>query len=219
MERLTRIANKVGTDKGTDWENSHGFTEFYQKFFEKYENPNILELGTYLGRSAKMFEEFYDGDCKIYTCDWGDCGQYLDDVKTAKLYYVNVADGNSLAELHEQLKDIKFDIIIDDASHVWQDQFNGLTALHDLLSENGIYVLEDLHYSRLQGEDLAKYSPLYFLSFLFPSAVLSEEDNNELLSKIDQVYIYSRKNEKTSDMVNYYGGRSMTAIITFTNNG
>ena len=49
--------------------------------------------------------------------------------------------------------------------------------------------------------------------------MLSEEDNNELLSKIDQVYIYSRKNEKTSDMVNYYGGRSMTAIITFTNNG
>ncbi len=216
MERLTKIANKVGTDKGTNWEDSHGYTEFYQHFFEKYEHPNILEIGTYLGRSAKMFEDFYDGDCKIYTCDIvEDTWMHLSDVPTATYIYVNESDGNSLAELHEKLKDIKFDIIIDDASHIWQDQFNGLTALHDLLSDNGIYVLEDLHYSRLHGEDIIKYSPLYFLSFMFPSPTLGEKDNAELLNKIKDIQIFSRKNQSTKEMREWYGGRSMTAIITF----
>lgn len=215
MERLSRIANKVGTDKGTNHEDSHGYTEFYQKFFEKYEHPNILEIGTYLGRSAKMFEEFYDGDCTIYTCDIIPSEEYIKDVETATYIYVNESDGESLKKLHDSLKGVKFDIIIDDASHVWQDQFNGLTALHDLLSEDGIYVLEDIHYSRLYGQENAVNSPLFFLNFLFPSACLGEEDYNELVNKIDNVYIFSRKNESTQEMREWYGGRSMTAIITF----
>lgn len=215
MERLSRIANKVGTDKGTNYEDSHGYTEFYQRFFEKYEHPNILEIGTYLGRSAKMFEEFYDGECSIYTCDIIDSTEQIKDVPTAKYFYVNESDGESLARLHEQLKDIKFDIIIDDASHVWQDQFNGLTALHDLLSEGGIYILEDLHYSRLKGDEIIKFSPLYFLAFMFPSPLIGEEESNKLINKIKDIQIFSHKNNSTMEMREWYGGRSMTAIITF----
>jgi hypothetical protein len=49
MERLTKLANKWGTDKGTEFEDSHGYTEFYQKFFEKYDNPKIIEIGTWQG--------------------------------------------------------------------------------------------------------------------------------------------------------------------------
>lgn len=218
MERLTKIANKVGTDKGTNWEDSHGYTEFYEQFFEKYEHPCILEIGTYLGRSAKMFEEFYDGDCEIFTCDIIPSEERIKDVKTAEFIEVDEGRGDSLFALKDKLKGKKFDIIIDDASHIWQHQFNGLTALHDMLSEGGIYILEDLHYSRLYGQDPNAVcgSPLYFLSFLFPSASISAEDNSELISKIDNVYIFSRKNEATKEMKEKYGGRSITAIITFT---
>lgn len=217
MQRLSRIANKVGTDKGTNWEDSHSYTEFYQQFFEKYEHPNILEIGTYLGRSAKMFEEFYDGECKIYTCDIIPSEEYIQDVPTAEYIYVDEGRGDSLFELKDKLKDIKFDIIIDDASHVWEHQFNGLTALHDMLTDDGIYILEDLHYSRIYGEDpnVTCNSPLYFLSFLFPSNSMGAEDNKELLDKIEDVYIFSRRNESTEQMREWYGGRSMTAIITF----
>ena len=217
MQRLSKIANKVGTDKGTNYEDSHCYTEFYQQFFEKYEHPNILEIGTYLGRSAKMFEEFYDGDCKIYSCDIIESTGYLEDVPTAEYIYVDEGRGDSLFELKDRLKDIKFDIIIDDASHVWEHQFNGLTALHDMLADGGIYVLEDLHYSRLHGEDpnVTCNSPLYFLSFMFPSNSIGNEDNEELLSKIEDVYIFSHRNESTKEMREWYGGRSMTAVITF----
>lgn len=217
MNRLSKIANKVGTDKGTNWEDSHGYTEFYQPFFEKYSNPNILEIGTYLGRSAKMFEEFYDGDCKIYTCDIIDSKERINDVKTAEYLYVDEGRGDSLFALKDKLKGIKFDIIIDDASHVWEHQFNGLTALHDMLSDDGIYILEDLHYSRLHGDDpnITCNSPLYFLSFMFRSNSMGEEDNKELLDKIQDIYIFSHRNESTEEMREWYGGRSMTAIITF----
>ena len=165
MERLTEIANRVGTDKGTACDDSHGYTEFYQKFFEKYKEPNILEIGTYLGRSAKMFEDFYGEKCKIYTCDIVPSEEYIKDVNTAEFIQVDESRGDSLFALREKLSGIKFDIIIDDASHIWQDQFNGLTALHSMLSENGIYVLEDLHYSRLYGNDpyVVCQCPLFFL--------------------------------------------------------
>ncbi len=217
MQRLSKIANKVGTDKGTNWEDSHCYTEFYQQFFEKYENPNILEIGTYLGRSAKMFEEFYDGDCKIYTCDIVPSEERIQDVPTAEYIYVDEGRGDSLFELKNRLKDIKFDIIIDDASHVWEHQFNGLTALHDMLSDDGIYILEDLHYSRLYGEDpnVTCNSPLYFLSFMFRSNSMDDKDNKDLLDKIEDIYIFSHRNESTEQMREWYGGRSMTAVITF----
>ena len=42
MNRLTRIADKCGTDKGSI-NDAHLYTEFYQQFFEKYEFPKILE--------------------------------------------------------------------------------------------------------------------------------------------------------------------------------
>ena len=36
MERLTELANKIGRiDKGTEFLEAHGFTEFYQPYFEK----------------------------------------------------------------------------------------------------------------------------------------------------------------------------------------
>lgn len=214
MERLTKIANKCHTDKGTEWEDSHGYTEFYQRFFEKYEHPNILEIGTYLGRSAKMFEDFYDGDCKIWTLDWAsECKDSIKDVPTAEFVLIDLNDENRIKEVHEMLKNVKFDIIIDDASHIWQHQMKALYYFNDLLSDNGIYVLEDIHYSRLFWD--MDQSPLFFLTFMKPVCTLNEEQNKELLEKIDQVEIFSRKNETTEDMRKLYGGRSITAIITF----
>ena len=212
MNRLTKLADKFGTDKGTA-ESAHMFTEFYQPFFEKYESPKILEFGTWQGGSTRMFNAFYDGDCEIWTCDILDeSAEKVKDLNNVHFIHTDVSDKEALAKLFEQLKGIEFDIIIDDASHKWPDQMFVLSAFHPLLKKDGIYILEDIHYSRLY-EDM-EYSPLFFVNFLTPNIMLTEEENNELISKIKDVQIFSRKNN-SEEMTKYFGGRSMTALLTF----
>ena len=213
MKRLTRLADKYETDKGTI-ESAHLYTEFYEPFFEKYENPKILEIGTWKGGSAHMFNDFYDGYCEIYTCDILErCEECVKDMPNVHFYNVDAGSKESLYKLKEELGDIKFDIIIDDASHIWQHQMNLLSGLHNLLAKDGIYIIEDIHYSRLFTDP--QNSPLFFITFLTsPNVMLSEEENMELLSKIKDVQIMSRKNNSEL-MTEKFGGRSMTAILTF----
>ena len=213
MKRLTKLANKYETDKGTTTHDAHGYTEFYQAFFEKYESPKILEIGTYKGNSAKMFNAFYDGDCEIWTCDIvEEMGEYVKDMPNVHFVHLNVTNKDEINTFVETIKDVEFDIIIDDASHIWQDQMNALVGFHKLLSPDGIYILEDIHYSRLFIDP--ENSPLFFLNFLVPNNMLTEEENEMLINSIKDVQIWSRKN-LNYDMPLRFGGRSMTAIITF----
>lgn len=212
MNRLTRIADKYETDKGSV-NDAHLYTEFYQRFFEKYEFPKILEFGTWHGGSTKMFNDFFDGDCLIWTCDiMKESQEYVSGMSNVNFINVDISKGEELSKLYESLKDIQFDIIIDDASHIWGDQMSLLSKFHKLLKREGIYVLEDIHYSRLYPD--MENSPLFFLNFLTPSIQLTEEENKELIDNIKDVQIYSRKNN-SENMVKEFGGRSMTAIITF----
>jgi SAM-dependent methyltransferase len=219
MKRLTKLANKYETDKGTTFDYKHGFTEFYEPFLRKYEHPRILELGVGGGGSEKMFDKYYDGDCEIYCVDIMDLGYLFEGKDNIHFFNLDLGNENDVLAFINSLNGLKFDIIIDDASHVWEHQFNGLTALHDMLSDDGIYILEDLHYSRIYGEDpnVTCNSPLYFLSFMFRSNSMDDKDNKELLDKIEDIYIFSHRNESTEQMREWYGGRSMTAVITFRN--
>lgn len=214
MERLTKLANKWGTDKGTEFEDSHGYTEFYQRFFEKYENPKIIEIGTWHGASAKMLNDFFDGDCEIWTCDWN--ASYAENVSgmpNVHFVYLNADNREEIENFRKSVEDVGgFDIIIDDASHMWTTQMGLMYGLHSLLKEDGIYIIEDIHFSRLFDDP--ENSPLFFINFLIPNVMYTEEENNEMISKIKDVQIFSRKNH-AFEMDSRWMGRSMTSVITF----
>ena len=62
---LTEIANKIGTDKGTQHFESHSYTETYQSFFYPIKDDKIkmLEIGVddprFPGASIQMWTEFF----------------------------------------------------------------------------------------------------------------------------------------------------------------
>ena len=216
MKRLTKLANIYDTDKGSTQGDKHCYTEFYEPYFEKYESPNILELGTYMGGSTKMFSKFYDDICKIWTCDIAvESKDYVSNMPNVTFVQLDVSNKDAIKELHDYFKNegIEFDIIIDDASHVWFHQMNAINGFHDLLKSDGIYIIEDLNYS-LIWED-PEDSPLYFLNFLDENIMLTKEEYFELKTKIKDVIIFNRKNETTDTMKEKFGGRSITSIITF----
>jgi cephalosporin hydroxylase len=124
MRRLTKLANKYKTDKGDDYWYSHGFTDFYEHFFEKFNNPTILEIGTAEGGSAKMLNDFFDGECTIYTLDIdNNCREKVDGYDNIKFFNVDCSNEPEILKFFdENANGVEFDIIIDDGSHLWDHQ-------------------------------------------------------------------------------------------------
>lgn len=216
MNRLTNLANKHKTDKGTEYMYSHGFTLFYEPFLQKFENPTILEIGTAEGSSAKMFNDYFDGNCTIYTVDINDNSKKVEGYNNIHFIQCDAGGEKGIWELLEILKDVDFDIIIDDGSHVWEHQFLLLMYLHRKVKKGGIYILEDLHtsydYSFTFGPKTTENSPLFFLNFFDRPDLLGENETNDIKNSIEDVFIFNHRNEKNFWL---FANRSITAVLTF----
>ena len=207
MKLLTRIANLCNTDKGTNYLESHGYTEFYDDIFSKYAGKeiNILEIGILDGGSLKMYNAYFDGKCNIYALDIEDKEEFNSD--NIKTFICDQGSHGDLINFKDTIGDIKFDLIIDDGSHASPHQTTSMYFLHDLLKEDGYYIIEDLHCYKWWND--IENSTLYSLMFEKPFVSLTEEQSNLLHSKIDTVQIWSKKNEKCGDNI------SITSVIKF----
>lgn len=214
MKRLTKLGNRYETDKGTEYEFAHGFTDFYEPYFDKFENPTILEIGAARGSSAKMLNDFFDGDCIIYTVDINDEGKNVEGYDSIHFFQADCGSEEGIRGLiNNVLHDIKFDIIIEDASHLWDHQMMSLYFFSKCLNKDGIYILEDLHTSFLAGSvEERTTTPLYYLNFLEGGQGLYESERDELNKRIKDIIIFSRHNEKNCD---FFKHRSITSLITF----
>ena len=141
MGKLTELGIKHNSDKAYH----HAFTEVYESYFSKYENPSILEIGIYNGGSIRMMDEYFDGYCNIIGFDRGDQLTYRSEKSN-----ISVVIGDQSIEL-DLLKCIditkEFDIIIDDGSHFVDHQQFSFNILFPYLKPGGIYIIEDLHTS------------------------------------------------------------------------
>ena len=208
--RLTLIADKYNTDKGSKFGHKHNYTEIYDEYFSKYigKSPNILEIGVFQGASLKMYHEYFV-DCEVYAIDIVDSCVRFSDNKT-HIYIFDAADKAGIDMFKRLIGNVKFDIIIDDGSHEPYEQYRTLIGFFDLLTEDGIYIIEDIHSNILDPDN--KNCPLKCLPFRQHTEYLTDEENDLLLSKLDKVMIYSRKNNSCP-----YYGTSITAILTFIN--
>ncbi len=213
MKRLTELANKYQTDKGTEFAEAHGFTEFYEPYWLNYmdkEDLTILEIGVYWGSSLKMINEFFNGKCEIYGIDinFSDCCEF--DEENIHVHVCNQGSEKSIKKFLKDIGEKKFDIIIDDGSHEYSDQMTSLYYFKDYVKEGGIYIIEDLHTSLVNG-DIGN-STLFFLNFAENVDSLTPEQNEEIKKKIDYILIFNRNNPR-----DFANDRSITSIIKFLN--
>jgi 23S rRNA U2552 (ribose-2'-O)-methylase RlmE/FtsJ len=140
-KRLTDIGLKYRTDKAY----FHLFTEFYNDYFEKFlgKNINILEIGISTGSSLLMLREFFP-DAKIFAIDILETSVNLNLGEGIHKWKCSQDDFDQLNQI---FKDTKFDIIIEDGSHMTSHQQTSLGYFFPYLNENGIYICEDLHTS------------------------------------------------------------------------
>lgn len=227
MNKLTEIANKYNTDKGTNERcdngcKGHGFTEFYYPYFKDLKHPIILEIGTFKGASIKMYNDFFDGDCEIYCIDIDPkCDvSYLGD--NIHFYIVDQGNEKQLNDFVSKLGEIKFDIILDDGSHYVSHQMLTYSVFRKLLKSDGMYIIEDLHTSFKElwtYNTSQKTTTLDFFVNFVPFYGFSDELNLELFNEIETVNLFNNNNHSASNTLqNVRKNRSLTAIIKLKGN-
>lgn len=128
---LQEIGLKHKTDKATH----HKFCDFYEAELHNRQIKSILEIGVKDGASLRMWKEFYPEADVI--------GVDINKPIQIKGCTVIQADASKIMDLPLD----KFDLIIDDGSHLTSHQI----ATYRLLKNkfNVAYIVEDLHTSFL----------------------------------------------------------------------
>ena len=130
-------------DKGT----VHSYIEVYEEILAPYRKTakNILEIGLMSGESLRMWDEYFKGevfgiDCSIKPIDGkADLTKAIEDG-----LYISIGDASDPATIERFYKGLKFDVIIEDAGHDINQQLNIYDAIRPYLSDEGIYIIEDV---------------------------------------------------------------------------
>jgi hypothetical protein len=145
---------KYKSNKGGYFERNNTIRHFYADFYEEslinIKIENMLEIGIEYGGSLRAWSELFPKS-NIFGADIN--SEYLFNEPKIKTFYTNQLDKNELNNLYNKLKDIKFDVIIDDGLHTYQANINTFEILYPLLDkQNGNYFIEDIIF-----KDLKKY--------------------------------------------------------------
>ena len=175
---------------------AHGYSRFYHDIFYPIRNKelNIIEVGSFYGNASAAFF-FYFKNAKIYGADINpDMFRYKSD--RVENLFVN---SSSVLSIKNEIinKNIKFDIIIEDASHKLKDQIISLFYLFPTLNKGGYFIVEELDFPETR-EDMRidNHAPdlkTILLSILekkdFNSPYIDEKNKKYFLDNIESIKI------------------------------
>lgn len=127
------------TDKNT----THSYMEVYEEVFSKYDHPvDLLEIGIATGGSLKMWKDFFEEGSYICGIDNWSSGCPHTKLDEKSVVGCKVYEGDARVYQIEE----KFDIIIDDGSHVLEDVILGVKNFWWNLKDEkeGLYIIEDI---------------------------------------------------------------------------
>lgn len=136
---MEEIFDKYNTDKNSKF---HNYTRQYSILFEKYrtkENLRFLEIGIFRGDSLRAWREYFTGENSVIVgVDINSFDEKIDGVHTEQ---GDATDPDVINKLHEKYG--PFDIIVDDGGHRNGQVIRSFEGFFPLLSDNGLYVVED----------------------------------------------------------------------------
>jgi hypothetical protein len=175
---------------------SHGYVDFYEPYFESmYDAKNILEIGIHNGESLKYLSSKFP-NANIYGIDLYDKSNCnTDKIKT---FIVNQEDRNELNNFLKMVN-VEFDVILDDGGHTMKQQQISFGALFEKIKNGGIYIIEDLHTSRIYDyishEDLITSLDMLF-NFKYTKNLISnhitEEEKRYIIDNVKNIKIWTR---------------------------
>lgn len=199
---LYDISKKYGLDKNICTGN-HNYIPAYEKLLEnrRYEIKNLLEIGIgsvengqmsgvlqfgyKTGNSLKCWNEYLP-NANIYGIDlYAHPELDTDKIKTF------VADQSNDKDLEQVVNtiDCKLDVIIDDGSHRGEDQVFSFMYLHKYLSDNGIYIIEDVQTPNIDGFKELSIFPYHFQIYIKENFIVEYFDTRHQIGRADDFII------------------------------
>lgn len=143
-EIFKEIGNHSGIDAGCNDKNSiHTYLETYDRLFEPYRYEcSFLEIGLALGDSINLWDKYFVNSY-IYGVDIS----IVFDTNISRHNWVTIFQADAAKKEfieNVNVKNAKYDIVIDDGSHMTQDQIDTFNLLKHQMNEGGLYILEDI---------------------------------------------------------------------------
>jgi hypothetical protein len=126
------------------------YFEIYERHFKKFigKSPVILEIGVQEGGSIEMWNHYFDGRCTVLGLDIDPrCLGVRDRLGADNVTILigNQADRGFWQKFRSEYP--RLDIIVDDGGHRMDEQIVTFEELYRHMSDDGVYLCEDLHTS------------------------------------------------------------------------
>ena len=178
--QLCKSGAYYGTNKSALNNLGHrsGYTPYYDLLFRhlKNEKINFAEIGIENNASTKMWRKYFS-KAKIYGFEYDD-----KKIKKAKkhnlknTFYkkINVENKSNISKFFLIINK-KFDVIIDDSTHIFDHQLNVIKSVYPFIKKNGILIIEDIYKNRQEYSEenylkklkniKDKFEKIYFVEF------------------------------------------------------
>ena len=122
------------------------YFDIYDRHFNRFRNKEIviLEIGVSYGGSLQMWKNYFGEKAKIYGIDIDPRCKELEE-ENITIFTGSQSDRNFLKEVKMKIPQV--DILIDDGGHTMGQQIASYEELFDLVKDDGVYLIEDLHTS------------------------------------------------------------------------
>jgi glycosyltransferase involved in cell wall biosynthesis len=163
VSKLCKIAMHFNSDKCPYSQNTtsghrHPYTPIYDDLFSSLrdEEINVAEIGIEKNDSINIWRRYFPL-AKIYGYEYNDDyiqnaeNQNLIDVQYVKM---NIQDESSIQSCLDQVG-VKYNVIVEDSTHIFEDQIRFIKKSINYLNEGGILVIEDIFRNRSE-EDYKK---------------------------------------------------------------
>jgi len=162
---LCEIGKNHNTNKSPYNLDGHrsGYTGFYYLLFSqlKKKELKIAEIGIEKNASTKLWRKYFD-NAEIHTFEYDKTkieNALKDNLKNTYYHEINVDDQSSIKESFEKINK-KFDVIIDDSTHIFDHQINIIYNTMNYINENGILIIEDIYKHRKDYEEEKYYKKI-----------------------------------------------------------
>jgi SAM-dependent methyltransferase len=122
---------------------------------------NIAVIGIEKNGSIKLWREYFK-KASIYGFEYDKKKIKIaksENLKKTNFYEINVHDKNSIYSSFHKTK-VKFDIIIDDSTHLFDDQIRVIENSFKFLKTNGIMIIEDIYRLRSDYQEHKYFNKL-----------------------------------------------------------
>jgi len=197
--KLSRLYKKHDGNVSDKWQL---YLKVYDEIFEPLKDKNIrlLEIGVQNGGSLEIWGKYFNNAELILGCDIDEkCSNIRFDDDRIKIIIGDAKDKGTFDRIIS-FSD-KFNVIIDDGSHVSGDIVSNFFRYFPVLEYKGIYVVEDMHCSywdELEGGLEYRYSAMEFfrrLTDVINFEHISQRDRIKYKDRISLVgdFIYRYK--------------------------